>query len=212
MTVQSDVLGYYRIPGFAKFVDPASVDLDVTLAAYLEATGTALVDGGTDSGVMRLIGEARADRGGALIGHPLSELPRHIPNVDCRVAAIYRGGRGILRALWRSVRDDVPRLRRRRLAILGVRFRSACPESAPGADCSASADSANHDIPQNPLDLDAEYALATLAWFSWSRPPAVRPRATPGRKRNRTASRPRRRCPTPSVMTGSATLTCSSRI
>jgi cellulose synthase (UDP-forming) len=26
------------------------------------------------------------------------------------------------------------------------------------------------------------YALAALAWFSWSRPPAVRPEATPGRK------------------------------
>jgi len=26
------------------------------------------------------------------------------------------------------------------------------------------------------------YALATLTWFSWSRPPAVRPAATPGRK------------------------------
>lgn len=35
-----------------------------TLAAYLEATGTAVVDGGTDSGVMRLIGEAWAERGG----------------------------------------------------------------------------------------------------------------------------------------------------
>jgi len=38
----------------------------------------------------------RADRGGALIGHALSELPHHIPNVDCRVVAIYRGGRGII--------------------------------------------------------------------------------------------------------------------
>ena len=32
----------------------------------------------------------RAERGGALVGHPLSELPRHMPNVDCRVAAIDR--------------------------------------------------------------------------------------------------------------------------
>jgi trk system potassium uptake protein TrkA len=37
-----------------------------------------------------------AHRGGALIGHPLSELPKHIPNVECRVVAIYRGGRGII--------------------------------------------------------------------------------------------------------------------
>ena len=46
-------------------------------------------------GRVRLVA-TRADRGGALIGHPLSELPHHIPNVDCRVVAIYRGGRGIL--------------------------------------------------------------------------------------------------------------------
>jgi trk system potassium uptake protein TrkA len=38
----------------------------------------------------------RAEQGGALVGHALSELPRHMPNVDCRVVAIYRGGRGII--------------------------------------------------------------------------------------------------------------------
>jgi trk system potassium uptake protein TrkA len=46
-------------------------------------------------GRVRLVA-TRADRGGALIGHPLSELPRHIPTVECRVVAIYRGGRGII--------------------------------------------------------------------------------------------------------------------
>jgi len=46
-------------------------------------------------GRVRLVA-TRAEKGGALIGHPLSELPHHIPNVDCRVVAIYRGGRGIL--------------------------------------------------------------------------------------------------------------------
>lgn len=46
-------------------------------------------------GMVRLVA-TRADRGGALIGHALSELPHHIPNVDCRVVAIYRGGRGII--------------------------------------------------------------------------------------------------------------------
>jgi trk system potassium uptake protein TrkA len=46
-------------------------------------------------GLVRLVA-TRAERGGALIGHPLSELPHHIPNVDCRVVAIYRGGRGII--------------------------------------------------------------------------------------------------------------------
>ncbi|MGD8340379.1 MAG: Trk system potassium transporter TrkA [Gammaproteobacteria bacterium] len=46
-------------------------------------------------GMVRLVA-TRAESGGALIGHPLSELPHHIPNVDCRVVAIYRGGRGII--------------------------------------------------------------------------------------------------------------------
>ena len=46
-------------------------------------------------GRVRLVA-TRTDKGGALIGYPLSELPKHIPNVDCRVVAIYRGGRGIL--------------------------------------------------------------------------------------------------------------------
>jgi trk system potassium uptake protein TrkA len=38
----------------------------------------------------------RADRGGALVGHPLRDLPKHIPNVESRVVAIYRGGRGVI--------------------------------------------------------------------------------------------------------------------
>ena len=33
---------------------------------------------------------------GALVGHPLRELPEHIPNVECRVVAIYREGRGVI--------------------------------------------------------------------------------------------------------------------
>jgi trk system potassium uptake protein TrkA len=37
---------------------------------------------------------ARAHRGGALVGRPLKELPKHIPSVEARVVAIYRGGRG----------------------------------------------------------------------------------------------------------------------
>jgi trk/ktr system potassium uptake protein len=37
-----------------------------------------------------------ARRGGALVGHPLRELPKHIPNVESRVVAMYRGGRGII--------------------------------------------------------------------------------------------------------------------
>lgn len=46
-------------------------------------------------GRVRLVA-TRAHSGGALVGHPLSELPKHIPTVDCRVVAIYRGGRGII--------------------------------------------------------------------------------------------------------------------
>lgn len=46
-------------------------------------------------GRVRLVA-TKAEKGGALIGHPLSELPHHIPNVECRVVAIYRGGRGII--------------------------------------------------------------------------------------------------------------------
>ena len=46
-------------------------------------------------GRVRLVA-TRAHRDGALIGHPLKELPHHIPKVECRVVAIYRGGRGII--------------------------------------------------------------------------------------------------------------------
>ena len=46
-------------------------------------------------GKIRLVA-ARAHEGGALIGHPLKELSQHIPNVECRVVAIYRGGEGII--------------------------------------------------------------------------------------------------------------------
>jgi trk system potassium uptake protein TrkA len=46
-------------------------------------------------GKLRLVA-TRANRDGALVGHPLRDLSKHIPNVECRVVAIYRGGRGIL--------------------------------------------------------------------------------------------------------------------
>ncbi len=46
-------------------------------------------------GRVRLVA-TRAHRGGALVGHPLRELSKHIPNVECRVVAIYRGSRGII--------------------------------------------------------------------------------------------------------------------
>jgi len=46
-------------------------------------------------GRVRLVA-TRARGGGALVGHPLRELSEHIPNVESRVVAIYRGGRGII--------------------------------------------------------------------------------------------------------------------
>jgi trk system potassium uptake protein len=38
----------------------------------------------------------RAFSGGPLVGHPLKELRRHIPNVDTRIVAIFRGDRSIV--------------------------------------------------------------------------------------------------------------------
>jgi trk system potassium uptake protein TrkA len=46
-------------------------------------------------GKVRLVA-TRADRDGALVGHPLRDLAKHIPNVESRVVAIYRGGKGII--------------------------------------------------------------------------------------------------------------------
>ena len=46
-------------------------------------------------GRVRLVA-TQARGGGALVGHPLRELSEHIPNVESRVVAIYRGGRGII--------------------------------------------------------------------------------------------------------------------
>jgi trk/ktr system potassium uptake protein len=46
-------------------------------------------------GRVRLVA-TRAGGGGALVGHPLRELSEHIPNVESRVVAIFRGGRGII--------------------------------------------------------------------------------------------------------------------
>ncbi len=46
-------------------------------------------------GKVRLVA-TRADRGGALVGHPLKDLQKHIPNVESRVVAIYRGGKGVI--------------------------------------------------------------------------------------------------------------------
>jgi len=42
-------------------------------------------------GRVRLVG-VRARQGGALVGQEISQLTSHLPNIDARVAAIYRGG------------------------------------------------------------------------------------------------------------------------
>jgi trk system potassium uptake protein TrkA len=46
-------------------------------------------------GRVRLVA-TRANRDGALVGHPLRDLQKHIPNAESRVVAIYRDGRSIL--------------------------------------------------------------------------------------------------------------------
>jgi len=46
-------------------------------------------------GVVSLIG-VRAFEGGPLVGHPLKALRYHMPNVEVRIAAIYRGGEAII--------------------------------------------------------------------------------------------------------------------
>ncbi len=46
-------------------------------------------------GRVRLVG-IRAVRGSPLVGHQLRSIREHLPNVDTRVAAIYRAGRSIL--------------------------------------------------------------------------------------------------------------------
>ena len=38
----------------------------------------------------------RACKGGALVGHELSEIRKHVPNIDTRVAAIFRDGKPII--------------------------------------------------------------------------------------------------------------------
>ncbi len=45
-------------------------------------------------GKVRLVG-VRTRRGGLLVGHPLRELPKHLPNMELRVVAIYRDGKSL---------------------------------------------------------------------------------------------------------------------
>ncbi|MGO9802277.1 MAG: Trk system potassium transporter TrkA [Steroidobacteraceae bacterium] len=45
-------------------------------------------------GRVQLVG-VRVRRGGPLVGHPLRELPEHLPKMQARVVAIYRDGRSV---------------------------------------------------------------------------------------------------------------------
>ena len=46
-------------------------------------------------GLLNLVG-VRAVKGGPLIGHEIADLKKHMPNVDTRVAAIFRSGGAII--------------------------------------------------------------------------------------------------------------------
>jgi trk system potassium uptake protein TrkA len=74
-------------------ISPASLVTDY-IAQLIQFPGALQVLDFAD-GRVRLVA-TRAHRDGALVGRPLKELPRHIPNVETRVVAIYRGGRGII--------------------------------------------------------------------------------------------------------------------
>jgi trk system potassium uptake protein TrkA len=83
-----------QLAGFAvdMYVSP-----EESVTAYIERLirypGALQVVDFADSRV-RLVG-LRAVKGGLLVGQPIRELRRHIPKVDARVAAIYRGGHSI---------------------------------------------------------------------------------------------------------------------
>lgn len=47
------------------------------------------------NGKLRLVG-VKAFYGGPLVGHELRDIRKHMPNVDARIAAIYRRGRGLI--------------------------------------------------------------------------------------------------------------------
>ena len=74
-------------------ISPASLVTDY-IAQLIRFPGALQVLEFAD-GKVRLVA-TRADRDGALVGHPLRDLPKHIPNVQSRVVAIYRGGKGII--------------------------------------------------------------------------------------------------------------------
>jgi trk system potassium uptake protein TrkA len=74
-------------------ISPASLVTDYIEQLILNPGALQVLD--FADGKLRLVA-TRANREGALVGHPLRDLSKHIPSVECRVVAIYRGGRGIL--------------------------------------------------------------------------------------------------------------------
>jgi trk system potassium uptake protein TrkA len=74
-------------------ISPASLVTDYIEQLILNPGALQVLD--FADGKVRLVA-TRANRDGALVGHPLRDLSKHIPNAECRVVAIYRGGRGIL--------------------------------------------------------------------------------------------------------------------
>jgi trk system potassium uptake protein len=71
-------------------------------------------------GKVRLVG-VRTRRGGLLVGHSLSELPRHLKKMEVRIVAIYRDGRALApegdtvitegdEVFFLAARDDIQRV------------------------------------------------------------------------------------------------------
>jgi trk/ktr system potassium uptake protein len=71
-------------------------------------------------GKVRLVG-VRTRRGGLLVGHSLSELPRHLKKMEVRIVAIYRDGRALTpegdtvitegdEVFFLAARDDIQRV------------------------------------------------------------------------------------------------------
>jgi trk system potassium uptake protein TrkA len=71
-------------------------------------------------GKVRLVG-VRTRRGGLLVGHSLSELPRHLKKMEVRIVAIYRDGRAVApegdtvitegdEVFFLAARDDIQRV------------------------------------------------------------------------------------------------------
>jgi trk system potassium uptake protein TrkA len=92
LTAREELFGPDGIPVDVA-VSPASLVVDY-IEQLIGLPGALQVLDFAD-GKVRLVA-TRAKREGALVGHPLRDLSKHIPNVESRVVAIYRDGRGII--------------------------------------------------------------------------------------------------------------------